>query len=322
MRNLLLRLLFTVLIFVSATAAHAVELVFKQANTLSVCSYSEFRPVIYGDGEGYEADLLRAVAELWQVKVQFFPERIYEGIWRLPSRSYTLCDVSAGGMTPTLSRLQEGTQFSAMTTLFDQSLLVRKQDFVSGKIVAYRSFKNTNLKIGVVPGTTGEKYAYARAKENGLPLTIFVQYASESQLLPALLNHKIDAIARGEIGNKYQASLNQDLVTIAKKKCDEGFAFAVDKNNPRLTSALNEAIREITNNGMITFDDWFKDHTVFSRRAKQILALREVPAPTLTMPSAATPTIPAPAKPIPEPPQPAKPQTQTKEPDRTPSVMV
>jgi ABC-type amino acid transport substrate-binding protein len=265
-------LLTTLVLFTTLTSANATDITFKVPDTLSICSYSEFKPVIYGEGEGYEADLLRAVAELWQVKIRFFPERIYEGIWRLPSRQYTVCDVSAGGMSPTLSRKQEDTEFSVMTTTFNQSLLIRKKDFDSGKITAYSSFKNTAMKIGVVPGTTGEKYAYARAKENNLPTSLFIQYASEAELLPALLNHKIDAIARGEIGNEYQASLDSGLLTIAKKKCNEGFAFAVDKSNKNLLAHLNKTIRDITNNGAITYDDWLKDRNVFSRRAKQLLS--------------------------------------------------
>ena len=290
MRFIILQLLISITLFASSARANAIDITFKKPDTLGVCSYSEFKPVIYGEGEGYEADLLRAVAELWQVKIQFFPERIYEGIWRLPSRAYTTCDVSAGGMSPTAARVQEDTEFSMITTLFNQSLLVRKQDFTSGHIVSYASFKNTQMKIGVVPGTTGEKYAYARAKENDLPTSIFVQYASEADLLPALLSHKIDGIARGEVGNDYQASLHNNLVTIARKKCNEGFAFAVDKYNRGLTSHLNQAIRELTNNGAITYDDWIQDRAIFSRRAKQIMASKHLPP---QMPPIATATTPA-----------------------------
>jgi ABC-type amino acid transport substrate-binding protein len=312
MRFPYLQLLISLTLFIGPNGANASNITFKKPDLLTVCSYSEFKPVIYGAGEGYEADLLRAVAELWQVDIRFFPERIYEGIWRLPSRAYTLCDVSAGGMSPTKGRMEEDAEFSTMTTMFNQSLLIRKQDFTSGRIVAYRSFKNTPMKIGVVPGTTGEKYAYARAKENDLPTSLFVQYASESDLLPALLNHKIDAIARGEIGNEYQASLNSNLMTIAKKKCNEGFAFGVDKSNTGLLLRLNQAIHDITNNGAITYDDWLKNHDVFSRRVKQILGEKHVtiekPVKSATLPQSSL--------------QQKNKTAQVKEPDLTPTVMV
>jgi ABC-type amino acid transport substrate-binding protein len=252
---------------------------------------------------------------LWQVDIRFFPEHIYEGIWRLPSRPYTLCDVSAGGMSPTPARLAEDAQFSTITTLFNQSLLVRKSDFTSGRIVSYRSFKNTPMKIGVVPGTTGEKYAYARAKENDLPMTIFVQYASESELLPALLNHKIDGIARGEIGNQYQASVDNNLITIAKKKCNEGFAFGVDKSNSSLVLHLNQAIHDITTNGAITYDDWLNNHAVFSHRAKQLLGEKHLSAEETQKSTPLTQNNLPPNKPNNK-------TAQVKEPDLNPMVMV
>ncbi len=80
---------------------------FKTPGILAICSYSEFQPVSYGDGKGYEADLLRAVARAWKVETRFYPEDVYEGIWRLPSRAYTLCDVSIGGISPTDARARE-----------------------------------------------------------------------------------------------------------------------------------------------------------------------------------------------------------------------
>ena len=91
----------------------------------------------------------------------------------------------------------------------------------------------------------------------------FVQYASESELLPALMSGKIDAIARGTIGNQYQESKNDQLITIAQKSFGEHFAFAVDSSNKALSSSLNQAIKQITKNGKITYSQWLKNHAVF-----------------------------------------------------------
>ena len=260
------------LLFLSAvTYAHNTDIKNKVPGVLNVISYSEFTPISYGvNGEGYEGDLLRAVAKLWNMKIKFHPESTYEGLWRLPSKSYTIADLSTGGMTPSDYRIKQGALFSIGTTSFDQSLLVRKEDYKSGLIVSYQSFKKNNLKIGVVPGTTGELYAHLRAKENNLSSNVFVQYASELELLPALLNGRIDAIARGEIGNKYQASKNKKLIAIAKKSFGENFAFAIDSSNKILANNLNQAIRQITNNGKIAYLQWDRKHTIFLDRVNQL----------------------------------------------------
>ena len=244
---------------------------FKENGVLSVCSYSEFKPVSYGDAQGYEADLLRAIARLWHVKIKFYPENIYEGIWRLPSRQYTHCDIAIGGITPTKARIKENATFSKKTTLFKQSLLVRKEDYESGRITSYFSFKNTHMNIGVVPGTTGEQYAHIIAKNAGLPLSVFIQYTSESELLPALISGKISAIARGEIGNKYQASLNKNLVSIAETDFHEGFSFAVDSSNKKLLSNLNQTIIVLSDNGKITYWQWLNNHDIFIEHANKLL---------------------------------------------------
>lgn len=259
------------LLFPTVIHANNIDINTKVPGVLSVISYSKFTPVSYSThGEGYEGDLLRAVAKLWGLEIKFYPESIYEGLWLLPSRDYTIADISMGGMSPSGYRIQQGALFSIGTVSFNQSLLVRKTDYQSGRIVSYQSFKKNNRKIGVVPGTTGELYAHLRAKENNLPCNIFVEYESESELLPALMNGKIDAIARGDIGNRYQESQNNKLITIAKKSFGETFAFAVNNTNQRLSNNLNQAIRQITNNGKITYSQWIKNHNVFLEQVHRL----------------------------------------------------
>lgn len=260
----------SILLFFSPIALATPHIVLKEKNTLSICSYAEFKPISYGNGLGYEADLLRAIAALWQVKIHFQPEKIYEGIWLSPSKPNSTCDVATGGITPADYRIKQGAVFSVANTFFQQSLLIRKKDYQSGRIVSYASFKNTDMKIGVVPGTTGELYAHERAKESGLPLSVFIPYESESDLVPALIDGKIDAIARGEIGNDYQAAQDKHLITIARKNFDENFTFSVNPANKALLTQLNEAIRTLTDNGNITYHEWKKNPNLFMERVKKL----------------------------------------------------
>lgn len=261
------RLSLTLLLCFSATTFAATPVThFLKNNTLNVCSYSEFKPVSYGNGQGYEADLLKAIAKLWHVNIKFHPVKTYENIWLLPLTKKSSCDVAIGGITPATYRREQCAIFSIGTGSFSQSLLVRKNDYQTQRIVSYASFKDSSMKIGVVPGTTGEVYAHKRARAAGLPMTVFRQYQSESQLLPALLKGDIDAIARGEIGNEYQASLNKNLVTIAKQNFKESFTIAVKRSpNQQFRDAVNNAILKVNQNGKITYGDWMKDHEVFQK---------------------------------------------------------
>ena len=256
---------------VSVSLAHINIIPLKQPGILNVTSYSEFTPVSYGNGQGYEADLLKAIIQLWHVNIKFHPTNNYQGLWLIPSKPGSISDISIGGMTPTDYRIKEGAVFSVPTTWFAQSLLVRKKDYNSGRIRSYSSFKNSNMKIGVVPETTGEQYAHLQVKKNGLSDSVLIRYSSESELLPALNSGEIDAIARGEIGNEYQASMNKHLITIAKKNYKEGFAFAVDSSNAALVENINQGISVVTNKGRITYIKWLKNHNVFHEYVAKLI---------------------------------------------------
>lgn len=162
--------------------------------TFHISSYQEFEPIMYGEGKGFEADLLRAIARLWDVKVQFHPQKIYANIWESPEKNKY--DIAAGGITPQKDR-KEHAIFSTPTVNYSQSLLVRKIDYITKTIIGYDSFKNTvKHKIGVVKDSAGEKFGKIRARECGIKENIFVYYTSESELIPALLTNKIDAYER------------------------------------------------------------------------------------------------------------------------------
>jgi len=242
---------------------YATDLPLKEPGVLNVCSYSEFTPVSYGNGQGFEADLLKAIAQDQHLKINFYPENIYDGIWKLPARAYTKCDVAIGGFTPLNYRKKEGVGFSEPTSAFSQSLLVRKADYLSGRITSYESFRNTDMKIGIVPGSSGEIFAQTRVKEAKLPETVLVAYPSEVELLAALRNKQIAAIARGEVGNDYQAARDKDLVTIAKRDFGETFCFALARSNPVLIKDINAEIAKITQHNKIKIADWEKNKNIF-----------------------------------------------------------
>lgn len=271
MKHTILLALFLIhIIFATPLAlAEPIQIPLKEKGVLSVCAYSEFKPISYGHGQGYEADLLKAITKLWQLKIKFYSEATYQDLWLLPSKQNSPCDIAIGGMTPSNDRIKEGALFSITTATFDQSLLIRKKDYLSGAIISYASFKNSDKKIGVVPGTTGEQYAHVLAKENKLPPSVFIQYASESALLPALKSGKIDAIARGNIGNDYQASIDENLMTIAHHNFNEGFAFAVNATNGKLQTKLNEAIAKMTQHGKISYSQWLKNHAIFMKQVEE-----------------------------------------------------
>lgn len=235
------------------------------AGALTVCSYSAFDPVIYGEGEGFEADLLRAVAAWLGVGVRFLPTAEFGGIWKRPLERPRWCDLASGGLSSTPARMAEGVAFTRPHYANRQTLLVRTDDFAGG-LRGYEDFDDRTRVIGVVPGTTGEIFALQRAREAGKNVARMVRgYPSEDELLEALRAKVIDAIARGAPGNLHQASRDGAFTVTAFRDFGERFAFAMDPESDALREALDRAIGAVTRDGATGLEQWIADRGVFRR---------------------------------------------------------
>lgn len=96
-----------------------------------------------------------------------------------------------------------------------------------------------------------------------------IYMANEEALLEALLAGKIDAVARGDIGNRYAARTHEEALAIGA--VDERFeigAFALAADNSALAGCLNRTIDWLTDGGNIGYSDWLEDQSVFMRRAQ------------------------------------------------------
>lgn len=92
--------------------------------------------------------------------------------------------------------------------------------------------------------------------------------AGESELIAALLDGQIDAVARGQIGNS-TAAVNSDgaLVVSALDDLVEYGGFSLDVDESGLLACLNDKINWLTDNQRIGFADWAADQNVFMMRA-------------------------------------------------------
>lgn len=235
------------------------------SGALTVYSYNAFEPVIYDEGKGFEADLLRAVATKLGLAARFEPTAEFDGMWRRVLERPISCDLASGGFSDTPQRRAEGVAFTVPHYKNVQTLLVRASDATS--LRDYADFDDARQVIGVVPGTTGEIFARQRASEAGRdPARLVRGLPTELELVRALRDGSIDAIARGAPGNLYQASLSADVAVVAFRDFGERFAFAADPARPRLLTAIDEAIRSVTKDGRVSLEDWLGNPNVFGSR--------------------------------------------------------
>ncbi len=101
----------------------------------------------------------------------------------------------------------------------------------------------------------------------GMPRVIYLP--DEAALIGALLAGEIDALARGEIGNRHAARAHGGALAIgAVDERAEVGAFAVAADDAGLASCLDEAIGRLTDSGRIGYRHWLDDPGVFLRRAR------------------------------------------------------
>ncbi len=98
-----------------------------------------------------------------------------------------------------------------------------------------------------------------------LPQVVYLD--DEGALIAALREGRIDAIARGEIGNRGVSRDYPGLVVAALDPQVEWGGFTVDAEDHALLACLNRRIDYLTDNRRIGYAQWDEDPRVFLRRA-------------------------------------------------------
>ncbi len=102
-----------------------------------------------------------------------------------------------------------------------------------------------------------------------MPQVIYLgEVEGEAELLAALRDGAIDALARGEIGNRDAARTSGGMfaVTALDPEVEKG-GFTVAADDAALAMCLDDKIAWLTEAGAIGFGEWIEDPSVFMQRA-------------------------------------------------------
>ncbi len=93
--------------------------------------------------------------------------------------------------------------------------------------------------------------------------------ATDQDQLDALESARVDAIARGELGNR-EASRNTDsrFVVTALDPVVEYGGFAFDKDDRSLAECIDARVNYLTDNRRVGFAEWLEDPQTFLQRAR------------------------------------------------------
>lgn len=206
---------------------------------LTVGSDTSFPPFesMNGDvAEGFDVDLMAAIAKELSLTSKFQTEGFDTLIPTLKAGGKF--DVAASAMTITDERKQE-IDFSDPYIDSNQSIAVRKD---------FKYTDETSLsgkKVGAQAGTTGLDWA----KEN-LKGAQIVEFKTATDALSALQAGNVDAVVNDLPVTAYLVKDASKGLVIAKEiPTGEQYGFAVSKDNPELTKAINDALAKLKSNG-------------------------------------------------------------------------
>ena len=140
-------------------------------------------------------------------------------------------------------------------------------DTPAGTVIADGSSDYRITAAGESPVLAGRQRLHPPS--HTMPQLVYLgDQAGEPELLDALEAGTIDAVARGEIGNRDAAYTRGGafVVTALDEKVEHG-GFALAAENTELASCLDRMINWLTDDRSIDYANWREDPAVFMRRA-------------------------------------------------------
>ena len=109
-----------------------------------------------------------------------------------------------------------------------------------------------------------------RPAADNMPEVVYLgDRLGESELLAALSDGRIDALARGEVGNREAEHASGDAFVVALlDDAVERGGFTLDVEDAELAACLSNRIDFLTDEMTIGYADWILDPSVFMRRAE------------------------------------------------------
>ena len=138
----------------------------------------------------------------------------------------------------------------------------------SGVVVADGSAAYVITSASVSPDLEGRQRLDPPGPD--MPQVVYLgEESGETELLQALRDGRIDALARGEIGSRDAVHASGDAFEVAALDAEVeygGFALAVDAGE--LAACIDAKINWLTDNRRIGYAEWRTDPSVFLRRAE------------------------------------------------------
>lgn len=190
-----------------------------------------------------------------------------EDAGRLSSHDRLTSDVRVGALAGTTGEARL-LQLTGLTDADGVLAAGTRVETATGTVVADGSARFRITSSGVTPNVEGRRRLHPPS--DAMPQVVYLgDELGEAELLDALGNREIDAVARGEIGNSdaAAAAAGRFAVTALDPQSEFG-GFTVAAEKASLLACLNDRIRWLTDDRRVGYAQWLENPEAFMRRAE------------------------------------------------------
>lgn len=206
--------------------------------TLVMATNAEFPPYEYyedGDIVGIDVEIAKAIAAKLGMELQI-EDMAFDAI--IPAVTSGKADFGAAGMTVTEER-QRSVEFTDTYANSNQVAIVKEDSDITG------SDALAGKIIGVQLGTTGDALA-TEIKDATVE-----RYNKGLEAVQSLTQGKIDTVVIDQATAEAFVKKTEGIKILEEKMSEEEYAIAIKKGNMELVEKMNEAIKELKEEGKI-----------------------------------------------------------------------
>ena len=210
---------------------------------LIMATNAYFQPYEFYDGDkiiGIDAEIAEAIAEKLGLKLEI-QDMAFDSI--ITAVSEGSVDLGLAGMTITEDRLKD-VDFSISYATGVQSIIVPENSAI--KTVDDLYADGAAYKVGVQLGTTGDIYATDDFGDD-----LVTSFTTGNEAVNALLGGDVDCVIIDNEPAKAFVANNTGLKILDTSYADEDYAACIKKGNDALREAVDNAIEELIEDGVI-----------------------------------------------------------------------
>ena len=218
----------------------------KDDNVLTMATNAAFPPYEYKEGDkivGIDAEIAEEIAKKLDMELEIVDIEFGSIVSGVQSGKF---DMGMAGMTVTEDRLKS-VNFSDTYATGVQVVIVKEDS----DIKTVDDLAGKDIKIGVQQDTTGDIYASDTPENGGYGEDHVIRYKTGADAVEALKTDKVNCVIIDNEPAKSFVKVNKGLKILDTEYVTENYAIAVAKNNPELLKKINQALKELKEDGTI-----------------------------------------------------------------------